>query len=449
MGRYKMEFLDGRQKVVLLRKKYGLKQQDFETENFTRGYLGLIENGKRTMTEKAAEVIVERIRAAAEKEGDTLDIDKDYFLRTAKEDAQRYCDEHINFSVDCKDIMDMLHICETYNLTKSMIRCYITQGLLYIKDKDYLQAYEVFFRAFTHMDYDVDKQDRDKIYYWIGYCSYKKKDFIQAIAFLERHINFIDNNKENMDILKDFYLLAVCNKELLRYDEAITYIKSYISRLNLIKDKSDYIEAMSFMAQCYRAKGDYERSISLIKDTIEFIKYNISKSSKILSLSNRLNEDTKRKLAQLYMDIAIILKEKKEYDMAFDYLVECEDMRSEINDDKIVETTMEKAKLYIIGGMYNEAVETVLYGMEQASQYDSYDYILYGNDILESCYMALGDIKKLINVINKSIEIIKNNGDYKSAIIKYNKLQDIYFNMNESSMAYKCQIEIKNLLYNI
>ena len=42
-----LEFLDTSQKISSLRKRLKLKQYEFETDNFSRGYLGLIESGKR------------------------------------------------------------------------------------------------------------------------------------------------------------------------------------------------------------------------------------------------------------------------------------------------------------------------------------------------------------------------------------------------------------------
>ncbi len=111
-----MEFMSGNEKIKLLRKQLKMTQQEFQDLHFTRGYLGLLENGRRNITLQASRIIAEKFMKKAKELGLDLELEEDYFSRSIKDDARLYCEKIIENDLSIDQLNKIMNIVEKYSL---------------------------------------------------------------------------------------------------------------------------------------------------------------------------------------------------------------------------------------------------------------------------------------------------------------------------------------------
>lgn len=93
-----MIFLTSGQKIKKIRMYLNMNQKDLQSEEVSRVYVSMIEQGKRTLSKKLASSFAEIFKRKAEKLHINLQIDESYLLRSPKEDAELYCLERLENS---------------------------------------------------------------------------------------------------------------------------------------------------------------------------------------------------------------------------------------------------------------------------------------------------------------------------------------------------------------
>jgi len=85
-------------------------------------------------------------------------------------------------------------------------------------------------------------------------------------------------------------------------------------------------------------------------------------------------------------------------------------------------------------------------GIEKASEYNDYEYMFKGYDIMGKIYYKLDMRKELESTIKSAIDILENSNNLNLKIKYYSKLQELYFKNEEYDKAKKCLHVIQNLL---
>lgn len=368
-----MEFLSGREKILELRRKLNLKQSDFESENFTRGYLGLLENGKRKITKEASKLMTEKFKEKAYELGIELDIDDKYFFRSIKEEAEVYCIKRLTEKLTLEDFYGLLKLVEEYELKNMEWKVYSKFGDYYYKEKEYLQAFKNYFYALDLLKSSKMSSEKCYIYNCLGMCKYMLLNYSEAMIYFDmaRSGEFILD--EAILIRNSTYNLALCNKKLLNYEEAIKLIDIIIDQCDKENSIEQYIHVNTLKANCYKDMGQLDKGISIYKDIIDLI----------------YNDDVEI-LGYLYNNLASMLVKKNKFSEALNYYNKSQYIRNKVDKKNLSHTLIEKSSVYVENELYEEAIMIIELGIEEAEKQRDYEYILKGYETLEVVYRELG-----------------------------------------------------------
>lgn len=423
-----MKFLSGKEKILDLRKKLNLKQKDFESENFTRGYLGLLENGKRNITEEAAKVITKIFKQRAEELGVALDIDENYFLRDIKEEAEIYCIKKLSQQLSLDEIESIIELGEKYNLYNVKSKAYSNMGDYYYNNREYMHAFKNYFYALDLLKNNEPSSNKCYIYSYLGMCKYMLLNYSEAIIYFNKARNdaFILDEEE---MLKNaIYNLALCNKKLSNYEEALKLIDIVISDCKKEENMYKYIYANTFKANCYEEMKQLDKAIVIYEEIISLI-----------------DDEKAEILGYLYNNLASMLLQKRKYSEALSYYNKSQHIRSKVDRKNLSHTLIEKSAIYVAKGLYDEAIMVIELGIEEAESQNDYEYVLKGYESLKSVYEKLGMEDESKIVIKKLIEVLGNKKNKLLQLKYYNILIGMYLKEEKYDKIKECQEEIMGL----
>jgi len=121
-------------------------------------------------------------------------------------------------------------------------------------------------------------------------------------------------------------------------------------------------------------------------------------------------------------------------------------IRNKVDIKNVSHTLIEKANIYVIKKLYDEAIMIIELGIEKANEYNDYEYIFKGYELLEKIYCELNMREELEKVIEAAIGVLKNTNNLDLKIKYYTKLQELYFKNKEYEKAEKCLGMIQKLL---
>lgn len=424
-----MQFLTGSEKIKSLRKRFKMTQDDFASENFTRGYLGLLENGRRNITEDAAKIITERFREKAKELGVDIEIDDRYFLRTIEEEAEKYCMDKLATDLTYEELEDVIKIGEQYNLHNVKAEAYKVAGDKNCSDNKYLEAYKNYFYSLDSLTDGVHLKERCYLYNRLGACKYVLLEYEEAVLYFNKAIVNSEIIKESVIHNTALYNSALCYRKLSKFDEALKCIEDFLNHYNKSGDLQDYIYASSFQANCYEDKGDVDRASEIYKE--------------LILMHNNTDEKI---LAYLYNNLGSLYVKKNDLTEALDYYNKSQQIRTKMDKKNLSHTLIDKSSVYMAKELYDEALLIVSLGLENARENNDYEYTLKAYTIMEEIYIKLEKNDKVKETIEEILVFLEGTDNKLMKISYYNKLQKLYFEDEEYEKAYECQKKIQNTL---
>lgn len=425
-------FMKGNQKIRLLRKQLRLTQGDFQDDNFTRGYLGLLENGKRNITYHASRYIAARLMEKAREMGINLAISDDYFSRSVEKDAYIYCENELNKKLGLDELEEIVEIGKKYNLYVVMCKAYRMQGDIYYINKQYMDACRSYLFSLEMQNRINDSSEMNLALIGIGVCKCKLMQYEEALIYLKKVISNSDEIQDRKLIKSALYNCASCYKGKGDLLNAMDCIEKFINEFpNTMDDYDIYIRGLK--ANCYEHENDIDKAIEIYKEMYD-------------SLSKKKDSYYIKKLAFVCNNLASLEFDKKNYTKALEYYNESQNIRSKYDPEYVSRTLIEKSQIYIEKGLYDEALMIVNLGIEKAKEYNDYSYMAVAYNKLETIYSNMGLLEELKSAINYSIKLYTKLGDKLRCIEEYNKLQKIYFDDDDFKQAKKCTDIIENML---
>lgn len=443
-----MEFKEPSEKIVALRKKFKMKQYDFETENFTRGYLGLIESKRRKLTKAASDIIVKRFRDKITELGLHMEIDDNYFLRTPKEDAIKYCREKLKYGEELteEELIEICNICEMFELRDIEIETYILRGKIYYYQGDYNRAYIYFLKAQTFISSDIKDDLKASVYNKLGNVKIMTLDYSGALEYYKMSYEFYKMTEDQYSMSMCEYNLALCSRKLGKYEAAIRYIEE--TTIDSKKFFTQYVHINILKAICLENIGKIDDAIQVYMDILNFIKYrHDGESNGLLPLGQRLSQDEKSIMSTVYVNIGDAYLHKKDSAKALDNFDEAE--KFDPNIDEKGHVSMEKARIFIDNKQYELAESYAEIGFEKARQFNDCEYILRSQNILFKCYEHTKDREKMKLILEDTSSIFIEMGAYESAVDTINKLIIIYNKENDNKNIARCGENIKQIFESI
>lgn len=410
-------FLSPEEKLLSLRKKYKITQGELVGDDITRVFLGMIEIGKRSLTEKTAKLLCKNFHKILSEQGIKDKISLEELMKTREQQAIEFLNNMLLSEIDISD--DNLWIIEEalYELAPKERSEFCEKLYSRFKNRErYLLAKEYLLKSFHGVRKIPNLKDKLKDIFFL--CD-KVNDPECAVCTYRRFASWLEKEKLNPSTEELKYSYAKALIEMKEYTEALQIAK-YLAKKT--KNDSTLFIARNLIARIYKEKGMIEDSI---KEYTSLAK-------------GRSNQDkcvTYCKVIKIGMELDDMAIIKKYYEKCRDNFGE----HAEHNDPKnlsVLFTLARAAKL--LGKIkdskayYMEAlvVGRLLKGMEKER------VTIIGElfDVVDK-----SDFYSVQSIETEYADLLKITGDYKPAI----KILNYYQNYLPNDLSKKFELFIK------
>ena len=389
-------FLTPEEKIVYLRKKYNLTQNDLSSIEIKRQFIGMIEIGKRGLTKNTAEIICKNFNLALKNKNINDQITVDFLLETKEEQALK----NLSKIIENEDIRNDLEI----DIYFSELRGINQKKIAFLLGEFYLKLKEI---------------KLSKKYFEIALFLYKPLENIDIILQLTRIYYYLDQFKETVDLVKNYTFTLLKDSNETNFKILYNYAYS-LYKINNFEDSIDIFNKLLKITE----DGDL---IFKIKNMLAIIYYSkLGKIRKALNIYTSIfeisNNENKLVIYGNYLELWLLAKKGVDVEQT---ILDIE------NFLKNYETTPDHLfKIYIL-------LAKSYYELNQ--QEDSYYYYMEALKIpdnkfilIEKKYQILLELLDLFMLIDDELDSIidifyilfKEEKDYKTALLFIKKIKN-------------------------
>ena len=257
-------FLSPEEKLLVLRKKYKITQGELVGEDITRVFLGMIEIGKRSLTEKTARILCRNLHKILASRGIDETISITDLMKSKDEQAVEFLDNMLLSEIDISN--ENLWIIEEalYELQPKEREDFCEKLYLRFKNrKRYALARDYLLKSFHGVRKIKDL--RTKLLDMFFICE-KLRDPQCSIYIYKKFCAFLEKTKctEKYDALAYHYVKALIEAE--EYDNVLEITRHLLKKS---KDDDSIYLFRNLIAKIYKKQGKFEDSIkeyaSLVK----------------------------------------------------------------------------------------------------------------------------------------------------------------------------------------
>ncbi len=223
-----LSILSPGQRLKEIRKMLKLRQDEIAGEKFSKNYISMFENNKRSINAINATYLANKINEYAKSKGYVLDIQPSYLLKSDVDLAKDKCEkwlEEVETNLEISDAEYMENLYKTiYIATKYGLICYRAKAL-YLKGVFSLHnerdqcAMTQLLGALVFYARENDFAYVSDIYEKVGIILYNKKELQQALVYFNLSYEITRNTKVfNRHKLEELnYYIALCYYEMEQY----------------------------------------------------------------------------------------------------------------------------------------------------------------------------------------------------------------------------------------
>lgn len=247
-----LNILSPGQRLKEIRKLLRLRQDELAGDRFSKNYISMFENGKRTINAINAAYLASQINEFAKMKGKDINLNASYLLKSerdmAKENCEKWIDElelkpNMSFRDYNINLYKIIHISSKYGLASYKAKALHLKGLLYLESGRYECAMTQFLGALVYYGKENDFMNISEIYKRLGTIAYKNKQLQQAfVYFTLGHTIVKMNNKNDIKKIDEFnYLIALCYYDMGQYPMAEKILELCEVRNNKYLDLNEKI----------------------------------------------------------------------------------------------------------------------------------------------------------------------------------------------------------------
>jgi tetratricopeptide (TPR) repeat protein len=415
-----MEFLTPSQRLKKLRKNLNMKQYDFDQEDLTRAYYGMIETGQRNLNIDIAKKIIKKFKIRAAEIGVKFDFDEHYLIMSKKDEAEMYCLNHLKEDLTIEESSELISIAKEYTLDEVEAEIHKILGDNNYSSTNYndallnyIMSLDIYKNTFneTHIPY---------LYNRLGMCKFKALEFTEANLYFNRAIYYSQEQNNNETLKNSIYNTSQCYKKLNKFDEAIKYIDIYITKWSKDEQASEYTYAKSLKANYLFGKGNIDEAILIYIDLIE------------------KTEDTMSpQRAYLYNNLGMFYLEKCDLPKSLEYFGKSQEIRMKVDKPNLSHTVINKSEAYTKQKLYDEAIMLVRFGIDMAQEYNDSEYLLKAYYLLADIYTIREDYKNIEENFIKIVNILKDKKNQLDLLKVYLKLSELNFKTNNNEKGHE------------
>ena len=424
-----MEFLTTGEKIKNLRKILGIKQEELTSIGVSRNFISMIENDKRKLNLKTAQLLIEIFKSKSSEVEIDLDIDENYLLKSPREEAREYCNKKITDSLSIEEIDNLIDISSQYNLLDILSTLYVSKGNMVYKNSKYSEAFAHYYDALDIYNSINKLEDKAFIYNKLGKCRLQMLEYFESLSFFRKAYNLSLIVSCKVVERNSLYNMALVYKRLNKIDDALKCLNKYIDICDYSIDFFDIIDAKILEANCYFSEKKYDMSIQIYKE--------------ILNKENQLKDPI---LGNIYNNLGLAYLEVNDLENSLFYFNKSQKIRRISDKSKLHRTLIDKSNVFIRNKITNEASNLLRKGFDMSVIYNDLEYIILSFNMLERIYIDLSDNERLILLYEEMLRIISSDKNTQSSILIYtkisNKLALIHIENNDIE---KCKDRLKAL----
>ncbi|MCB2313405.1 helix-turn-helix transcriptional regulator [Clostridium tagluense] len=424
-----MEFITSGEKIKNLRKILGIRQEELTSIGVSRNFISMVENNKRKLSLKTAELLIEIFKSKSKEIGTDLDIDEKYLLKSPQEEAIEYCNEKINDTLYMDEIDNLIDVCNRYSLLDILSTLYVKKGnMLYSRGKC-SEAFTYYYDALIFYNSINSIEEKAFIYNKLGKCRLQMLEYFESLNFFTKAYNLSVIGNYKLVERNSLYNMALVYKKLNKIDDALEHINKYIDICDYDIDFFDIIDARVLEANCYFSKNQYNKSIQIYKETL-----------------NKKDQLKYPMLGNIYNNLALAYLEVNDCENSLLYFDKSQELREASDKSNLHRTLIDKSNVFIKNKMVDEATNLLTKGFDMSVAYKDLEYTISSFNMLEKIYIDLCDNKRLIYLYEEMLDILSSRENIQSVLLIYIKISNklALVNIEDNDME-KCKNRLKTL----
>ncbi|PPK46986.1 hypothetical protein BD821_11426 [Clostridium algidicarnis DSM 15099] len=389
------------QKLKNLRTKLNLTQKDLVIEGVTREFISMVEKEKRHFSKATAICFMQNIIEYAKIKSIDMDLsfDEEYLSRTIKEDAEMYCKLSLEKSSTMEEYLDILSICNKYEISNVMIMVYKKIGDKLLNEAKAVEAFINYDKGMEIIDQKNIMEYKILILNNMGICKLRLLQYNEAIYYFNKSMDLSHIMNDYKIYNKILYNMSLVYSNMKNVCKALQYIKEAKERKDIKDEKNIFIKIRIIEALCYEDIDDYNKSIEIYRD-----------------LKDNFNIEDKVILGNIYNNLGISLFKNKEYEESKVYFSKSGELRSIYDRSHLARTFIHESIIYINSKQYKYAIDMINKGLNLCNEYNDYEYLNKGYKYLEDIYKKQKDYNKLKEIYKGILHFAKINNNAKEEI---------------------------------
>ncbi|MGL4357146.1 hypothetical protein [Cetobacterium sp.] len=252
-------FLSPGEKILRYRKHYKIKQEELTKNIVSKTYLGMVENGRKVLSNKMALIFYKNLEEALESKGEKIDITYEEFVEKSEAKAKKYLDEILK-----KEIIENKWLIEEAILKLNRVdqkKIIIELSNLYLKLKDENEARRMYAKLFQMVS-EIKKYEQEFIIF-LNLCEkYEKYEII--LLLFKKYEEDIKKLKKFNEI---YYRYIYSEYKLNVIDTENLESKIRIALINLKNGeiKNNYLKILIAISK----KEDLDKYILISKEVLK------------------------------------------------------------------------------------------------------------------------------------------------------------------------------------
>ncbi|MEG0774112.1 helix-turn-helix domain-containing protein [Clostridium sp.] len=408
-----MKFLDTGEKIKKLRKELKIKQEELNSVGVSRNFISMIENGKRKLPKHVAIKLIEIFKTKANEMGIKLEIDEQWLLTSAKEQAINFCNEKLASDLSIEDIDLIIELIKDYNIKELIPKVYVLKANDLYDKRLYEEAFTYYYEILECVH--GESEEKSFIYNKLSKCKIMMLNYVEAITYLNKCYEYCTVNGDIKNKKNCLYNMAFSYQKLDNIDLALSCINSYIKLCDIQVEFKEYMGAIILKVNCYILSKEYQLAIDTATDAI-----------------NKIHDSENLYLGYLYNSLGVLYTEVNDFDKALSYLEKAEAIRLQQDSYNLSHTILNKAKIFIKQENIEEALQLINKTIALAETHNDYEFIIESYELLEKLYVDLKRNGELINTYLKMINLFNKMSKKDEALKIYVKLLSLTIESKDS-----------------
>ncbi|ABY91992.1 hypothetical protein JCM16816_23870 [Thermoanaerobacter brockii subsp. lactiethylicus] len=421
------------------RKRQFLKQGDLSGDEFSKGYISLIEKGKISPSLKALNFIAQKLNKPVvyfldedyvEKEELKKELAKyknilEKFLTAQKAFDNKNYEEAIKLYIDILD-----NAIDEYST--NLINFYLAKS--YFAIKDYTKVLEILDKISPYFEKSSLNEIIVEMHYMKGLCLGNLQKFQSSLENYLKALDGFEKYSLKHTQLKSRILYSIANL----YSKMGEFIKARDYYMKCL-EYSTQIKAVDFIALSNNGLGLVNHELKQYKDALKYIRRAI-----LISKTLNLKED----IANEYNYLGFVYTDLKKYDIAEKYFVKSYSLYKDLGNERgMAYNLTEIGRIYYLKEDYPKALEYLNQSLEIVTKLGEEEEMGRIYTILGNLHLKQGQFELSEKELLKSVEILKTLGLKKDLSEAYKGLGNLYIALNNPEEAKKYFNQSIELLY--